>query len=189
MSRYRTYKLFIEHHISYGFFSTPSHDRLVLLPSAPLLKRLAVTRAGPPSNKPSAKSLDAVPPAPLPTKEAARIAKWTRMMQPLTRDQGGNIESWRVKSSKQGKLRLRVYKGIPDRWRPAAWDMFMTRVARTSPAEMARLGEQYRDSLDKPSTYDIQIDLDVPRTISGHIMFRTRYGAGYVRSERLFFVP
>ncbi|KAJ7492257.1 rab-GTPase-TBC domain-containing protein [Mycena latifolia] len=162
----------------YGFFSTPSHDRLVLLPSAPFVKRLSLTRAGPPSNNPSATSLDTVPPAPLPIREATRIEKWTRMMQPLTRDQGGNVESWRVKPTKQGKLRLRTYKGIPDRWRPAAWDMFMTRVAQTSSAEMARLGEQYRDSLDKPSTYDIQIDLDVPRTISGHIMFRTRYGAG-----------
>ncbi|KAJ7431748.1 rab-GTPase-TBC domain-containing protein, partial [Mycena galericulata] len=162
----------------YGFFSTPSHDRLVLLPSAPLAKRLAVTRAGPSSSKPSAQTLDTVPPAPLPIKEATRIEKWTRMMQPLARDQGTNIESWRVKPSKQGKLRLRTYKGIPDRWRPAAWDMFMTRIAQTSPAEMTRLGQQYRESLDKPSTYDIQIDLDVPRTISGHIMFRTRYGAG-----------
>ncbi|KAJ7116839.1 rab-GTPase-TBC domain-containing protein [Mycena crocata] len=162
----------------YGFFSTPSHDRLVLLPSAPLLKRLAVTRAGPSTTKPSAKSLSVVPPAPLPLKEAARIAKWTRMMEPLARDQGANVQTWRVKSSKQGKLRLRTYKGIPDRWRPAAWDMFMNHVAQTSSADMAHLGAQYRDAMDKPSTYDIQIDLDVPRTISGHIMFRTRYGAG-----------
>ncbi|KAJ7024400.1 rab-GTPase-TBC domain-containing protein [Mycena alexandri] len=162
----------------YGFFSTPSHDRLVLLPSAPLVKRLAVARAGPSSSKPSAQSLDSVPAAPLPLKEASRIAKWTRMMEPQTRDQGTNTQTWRVKPSKQGKLRLRTYKGIPDRWRPAAWDMFMNSMSETSPAELARLGEQYRDGLDKPSTYDIQIDLDVPRTISGHIMFRTRYGAG-----------
>lgn len=32
--------------------------------------------------------------------------------------------------------------------------------------------------MDKPSPFDIQIDLDVPRTISGHITFRTRYGSG-----------
>jgi hypothetical protein len=101
------------------------------------------------------------------------------MMQPVAR-QGANTQSWRVKPSKQGKLRLRTYKGIPDRWRPAAWDMFMTNIASTSPAEMTRLGKEYRDALDKPSSYDIQIDLDVPRTISGHIMFRTRYGAGCV---------
>jgi hypothetical protein len=101
------------------------------------------------------------------------------MMQPSER-QGSNTQTWRVKPSKQGKLRLRTYKGIPDRWRPAAWDMCMNNIAKTSPSEMARLGQQYRDGLDKPSTYDIQIDLDVPRTISGHIMFRTRYGAGCV---------
>lgn len=29
-----------------------------------------------------------------------------------------------------------------------------------------------------PSTHDVQIDLDVPRTISGHTLFVTRYGAG-----------
>ncbi|KAK7063904.1 rab-GAP TBC domain-containing protein [Favolaschia claudopus] len=161
----------------YGFFSTPSHDRLVLVPKAPFLKPLAVSRSGPSSTKPSAQSLQSVPPAPLPVKEASRIEKWTRMLEPSSR-QGSNTQDWRVKSSKQGKLRLRTFKGIPDRWRPAAWDMFMNNLSSTSPTEMTRLGEQYRDGLDKPSTYDIQIDLDVPRTISGHIMFRTRYGAG-----------
>ncbi|KAJ7269357.1 rab-GTPase-TBC domain-containing protein [Mycena haematopus] len=161
----------------YGFFSTPSHDRLVLVPKTPFQKPLTVVRAGPSSSKPSARSLDSVPPAPLPPKEASRIEKWTRMMEPAAR-QGSNTQTWRVKPSKQGKLRLRTYKGVPDRWRPAAWDMFMSNRAQTTPAEMARLGEEYRDGLDKPSTYDIQIDLDVPRTISGHIMFRTRYGAG-----------
>lgn len=35
-----------------------------------------------------------------------------------------------------------------------------------------------QDTLEKPSSHDIQIDLDVPRTISGHVMFRTRYGLG-----------
>lgn len=44
--------------------------------------------------------------------------------------------------------------------------------------EVKVLEKEYRECLDQPSTYDIQIDLDVPRTISGHIMFRTRYGAG-----------
>jgi hypothetical protein len=32
--------------------------------------------------------------------------------------------------------------------------------------------------LKVPSTQDIQIDLDVPRTISGHVLFHTRYGRG-----------
>ena len=29
-----------------------------------------------------------------------------------------------------------------------------------------------------PSAEDVQIDLDVPRTISGHVLFHTRYGQG-----------
>lgn len=33
--------------------------------------------------------------------------------------------------------------------------------------------------MDLPSTFDVQIDLDVPRTISGHVMFHTRYGQGW----------
>ena len=54
----------------------------------------------------------------------------------------------------------------------------MSRHSGIGPRGVEKLGEDYRDGLDKPSTYDIQIDLDVPRTIGGHIMFRTRYGAG-----------
>ncbi|CAK5280676.1 unnamed protein product [Mycena citricolor] len=162
----------------YGFFSIPSHDRLVLLPSAPFLVRLSVVQAGPPAAGPSAKSLESSPPARKPPKELSRIEKWTRMMLPQLRDQGANALSWHVKPSKEAKLRVRVYKGIPDRWRPAAWDMFMSTKASMGPEQMSRLAARYRDGLDKPSTYDIQIDLDVPRTISGHVFYRTRYGAG-----------
>ena len=100
------------------------------------------------------------------------------MLIPQKREQGGNVESWHIKPSKETKFRERVYKGIPDRWRRAAWDLLLSRYSGIGPREMEKLGEEYRDGLDKPSTYDIQIDLDVPRTISGHIMFRTRYGAG-----------
>jgi hypothetical protein len=102
------------------------------------------------------------------------------MLQPRTRDKGGNIETWRIKPPKEQKLRERAYKGIPDRWRSAVWELLMRRISKTSVGEMAKLGEQYTEELDKPSSYDIQIDLDVPRTISGHVMFRTRYGAGCV---------
>ncbi|KAG8792351.1 hypothetical protein FRC17_008609 [Serendipita sp. 399] len=44
--------------------------------------------------------------------------------------------------------------------------------------EQEQLIAEYRDGIDLPSTFDIQIDLDVPRTISGHVMFKTRYGLG-----------
>jgi hypothetical protein len=165
---------------SYGFFTIPSHDRLILLNSGPLLKRLAPTSAGPPSASPDATSLSALPPVPTPIKEASRIAKWTRMLIPHKRSPGGNVETWRIKPSKASKLRERTYKGVPDRWRGAAWDLMMTGYSGMTPQGLERLIDEYHDALEKPSSYDIQIDLDVPRTISGHIMFKTRYGAGYV---------
>lgn len=31
-----------------------------------------------------------------------------------------------------------------------------------------------------PSKHDVQIDLDVPRTVNDHVLFHTRYGQGYV---------
>ncbi|TFK68231.1 RabGAP/TBC [Pluteus cervinus] len=161
----------------YGFFQIPSHDRLILLPSGPLSKRLSRGAASS-SEAITPKMLSALPTPPPPPKEASRILKWTRMLKPLLRDEGGNVQTWSVKSSKENKLRSRVYKGIPDRWRAAAWDMLMSRLSNMSLREMAVLAEEYREALEKPSTYDIQIDLDVPRTISGHVMFRTRYGAG-----------
>ena len=124
--------------------------------------------------------LNAMPPSPKPVREAIRVAKWTRMLKPVIRDTGGNAQLWRVNPSKEGKLRERVYKGIPDCWRSAAWDTLIRRFTLAGLDQTAALADDYREALDKPSTYDIQIDLDVPRTISGHVMFRTRYGAGYV---------
>ncbi|KDR85515.1 hypothetical protein GALMADRAFT_52455 [Galerina marginata CBS 339.88] len=162
----------------YGFFSITSHDRLILLNASPLLKKISPTPAGHPSLSPNATTVSALPPASVPPKEASRIGKWTRMLVPQKREQGGNVDSWRIRTSKESKLRERTYKGIPDRWRRAAWDLMMSRISGFTPRTFDILGMEYREGLDKPSTYDIQIDLDVPRTISGHIMFRTRYGAG-----------
>lgn len=220
----------------YGFFTVPSHDRLFSMPSQPFLKPLpfspsAAASAGPPSPSapssptPSAsgnvsaspRTLSALPPVVTPGKENARIAKWGRMLIPHERDEGGNVQAWRIRPSKVNKLRRRTYKGIPDRWRAAAWEVLMTayssgseeggdgsrrvsgnaerniggvlvettlRQASSASAasggvrEVRQTEREYRDNLEKPSSYDIQIDLDVPRTISGHIMFRTRYGAG-----------
>ena len=88
------------------------------------------------------------------------------------------MEEWAIRPSKERKLRMRTYKGIPDCWRSAAWEVLMNQFTKSGKRRLRELAEQYRDALDKPSTYDIQIDLDVPRTITGHIMFRTRYGQG-----------
>ncbi|KIJ66440.1 hypothetical protein HYDPIDRAFT_166664 [Hydnomerulius pinastri MD-312] len=162
----------------YGFFTVTSHDRLVLLPAAPLLKRLSLVTAGPKSAPSQAVSVSSLPPPSSPLKEAERIAKWGRMMEVSSRDRGGNVQSWGVKASKTHKLRRRVYKGIPDRWRSATWEVLTNTYSRSGHEELVKSGDIYRQALEKPSSYDIQIDLDVPRTISGHILFRTRYGLG-----------
>ncbi|KAI0640081.1 RabGAP/TBC [Trametes polyzona] len=162
----------------YGFFQTPSHDRLILFPAAPLGRPLARLTTASTSGPASPPSLPKQPESPHPPKEAARAAKWGRMLVAASRDQGGNIDFWGVKPSKERKLRERVYKGIPDCWRTAAWEVLMCRYSRTGKAELRQLMREYYDALDKPSSYDVQIDLDVPRTISGHVMFRTRYGQG-----------
>lgn len=85
---------------------------------------------------------------------------------------------WTINPKKEHKLRERAYKGIPDRWRSAAWEVLVGRGAGPLHRRDEKIEREYNDALDVPSPFDVQIDLDVPRTISGHIMFRTRYGIG-----------
>lgn len=161
----------------YGFFSIPSHDRSLLLHSAPLSKRLSrvsATSKCPPTAPPLKERR--LPPSS--EKEIQRALKWARMVFTVARDPGGNALQWGVKAAKRRKFRERVYKGIPDCWRSAAWEMMIGKMSGTGRAELEQLSQEYEDHLEQPSTYDIQIDLDVPRTISGHVMFRTRYGQG-----------
>ncbi|KAJ3474710.1 hypothetical protein NLI96_g12302 [Meripilus lineatus] len=162
----------------YGFFVIPSHDRLILLPGAPLAKslsRITTASTNAPTNPPLLRSQ---PPSRPPIKELSRTEKWSRMLEPVVRDQGGNIQEWGIKPTKERKLAERVYKGIPDRWRNAAWEVLVSRRSKSGKREYDALVREYHEALDKPSTYDVQIDLDVPRTITGHIMFKTRYGQG-----------
>ncbi|KAH9942944.1 RabGAP/TBC [Amylocystis lapponica] len=162
----------------YGFYVTPSHDRLILLPAVPLQKPLVHLATAPTKAPPSPPLLRAHPPAPPPPKETVRTEKWGRMLEAQSRDQGQNIDSWGIKPSKEHKLSERTFKGIPDRWRAAAWETLICRFAKLSKTGMRKYMDEYREALEQPSSYDVQIDLDVPRTISGHVMFRTRYGQG-----------
>ncbi|OLL23984.1 TBC domain-containing protein [Neolecta irregularis DAH-3] len=83
-------------------------------------------------------------------------------------------------------LTHRTFKGIPDCWRASAWHAFLSASAsasahnRKSDAELACL---YKVYIATPSIYDVQIDLDVPRTVQGHVLFRHRYSGG----QRLLF--
>ncbi|KAI5118255.1 hypothetical protein M0805_008189 [Coniferiporia weirii] len=178
----------------YGFFVIPSHDRLVLLPSAFLSKPLQPITQTNTSSPPSPTPLTSMPNTPRISKarETRRIAKWERMLEAERRDKGGNVSVWRVSAGKERKLRERVFKGIPDRWRAAAWEVLVGRWVGMHRKEMQKqaldaralegvledLRREYRSSLDRPSSYDVQIDLDVPRTINGHVLFKTRYGQG-----------
>lgn len=117
-------------------------------------------------------------------KEWEREDKWTKMAKPVkkTRDGGGMKFEFDTRSS---KLIERTWKGIPDRWRATAWYSFLESSAKRrkdSPSE-DELIEAFHEYQYISSPDDVQIDIDVPRTITSHIMFRRRYRGG----QRLLF--
>lgn len=85
------------------------------------------------------------------------------------------------------KLISRVWKGIPDRWRATAWHSFLETSAKSHPSSCSatepELIDAFHELVDCSSADDVQIDMDVPRTINSHIMFRSRYRGG----QRLLF--
>ncbi|KAJ4306907.1 hypothetical protein N0V88_000279 [Collariella sp. IMI 366227] len=88
------------------------------------------------------------------------------------------------------KLIERTWKGIPDCWRSAAWYSFLaTSAAKHAhyhpppPETEDYLIAEFHRLQAVASPDDVQIDLDVPRTVNGHIMFRRRYRGG----QRLLF--
>lgn len=134
--------------------------------------------------------------------DIAEEAKMDKISEALKRKEWERSEKWRkmaknVKKGEQGegmefefdvknpKLIERTWKGIPDRWRGAAWWSFMAENAKTdekSPSEDSIIADFHRLQ-QRASPDDVQIDLDVPRTINRHIMFRRRYRGG----QRLLF--
>ncbi|KAM0426976.1 hypothetical protein ACHAPT_007874 [Fusarium lateritium] len=117
-------------------------------------------------------------------KEWERSEKWRRMAKVVRKGSEGQGMEFEF-DAKNPKLIERTWKGIPDRWRGAAWWSFMATSAREhkdSTAEDRIVAEFHRLQL-RSSPDDVQIDLDVPRTISRHIMFRRRYRGG----QRLLF--
>lgn len=117
-------------------------------------------------------------------KEWERSEKWRKMAKVVRKGSEGQGMEFEF-DSKNPKLIERTWKGIPDRWRGAAWWSFMATSAREhqdSTAEDRIVAEFHRLQL-RSSPDDVQIDLDVPRTISRHIMFRRRYRGG----QRLLF--
>ncbi|PGH00069.1 hypothetical protein AJ80_09230 [Polytolypa hystricis UAMH7299] len=117
-------------------------------------------------------------------KEWEREDKWRKMAKAASKGPGASGMSFEF-DVKSAKLIERTWKGIPDSWRSTAWYAFLSASAKKrsdSPADN-ELIERFNELQEEPSPDDVQIDIDVPRTINSHIMFRRRYRGG----QRLLF--
>ncbi|KAL9129348.1 MAG: hypothetical protein Q9217_002186 [Psora testacea] len=117
-------------------------------------------------------------------REWEREEKWRKMGKVVNnaKQGGGMVFHFDTKSP---KVIERTWKGIPDRWRATAWHAFLTASAKKqkgSPSD-EELIAVFKILLKQGSPDDVQIDIDVPRTINSHIMFRRRYRGG----QRLLF--
>ncbi|KAI2466831.1 TBC domain-containing protein [Annulohypoxylon bovei var. microspora] len=118
-------------------------------------------------------------------KETERSEKWRRMAKIIKGGPDGEGMEFEF-DMKHPKLVERTWKGIPDCWRASAWYAFLSASAKASHEPFAtddQLKADFRRLVEEPSPDDGQIDLDVPRTINQHIMFRRRYRGG----QRLLF--
>lgn len=116
-------------------------------------------------------------------KEWSRNEKWLQMARKRSDSKGGGM-SFDFDTS-NAKLISRTWKGIPDRWRATAWHSFLSASARRrgEHASDEELIQNFHRLQELNCADDVQIDVDVPRTISMHIMFRKRYRGG----QRLLF--
>ncbi|KAI9827135.1 MAG: hypothetical protein M1819_007026 [Sarea resinae] len=118
-------------------------------------------------------------------KEFEREEKWRKMARIVSgRNTNGEGMVFDF-DTEDPKLIERVWKGIPDRWRATAWHAFLSQSAkrRNIGSPDSEIISIYHELLTQSSADDPQIDIDVPRTINRHIMFRRRYMGG----QRLLF--
>ena len=117
-------------------------------------------------------------------KEWEREEKWRKMARVIKNSRNGGGMTFEF-DTKSPKLIERTWKGIPDRWRATAWHAFLTASAKRRQASRTddELISIFKKLNDRGSPDDVQIDIDVPRTINSHIMFRRRYRGG----QRLLF--
>lgn len=116
-------------------------------------------------------------------REWSRNEKWLQMARKRSDSKGGGM-SFDFDTS-DSKLIKRTWKGIPDRWRAVAWHSFLSASARRRGSHTPddELIENFHRMQELNCADDVQIDVDVPRTISMHVMFRKRYRGG----QRLLF--
>lgn len=117
-------------------------------------------------------------------KEHERSEKWRKMAKVVKIGADGQGMEFKF-DPRNAKLIERTWKGIPDIWRAAAWYSFLADSAAKRPDTVsdAELVDIFRNAQHRGSAEDLQIDLDVPRTIGNHVMFRKRYVGG----QRLMF--
>ena len=117
-------------------------------------------------------------------REWQREEKWRKMARVVHKNKqgGGTVFDF---DTRNPKVIERTWKGIPDRWRATAWHAFLTASARKRKGSASDddLIAVFKTLVDESSPDDVQIDIDVPRTINSHIMFRRRYRGG----QRLLF--
>lgn len=119
-------------------------------------------------------------------RDRQREEKWQKMARVVPGKGTGQGGGMRFDiDSTDPKVASRAWKGIPDRWRATAWHCFLTASAerRGQHTSDEELIAQFHKMQEMSSADDMQIDVDVPRTISMHIMFRRRYRGG----QRLLF--
>jgi hypothetical protein len=112
-------------------------------------------------------------------KEIEREEKWRKMAKVVKTGAKGGGMMFEF-DTKDNKLVSRTWKGIPDRWRATAWYAFLAASAHANKdsASDEELIESFYELQEESSADDMQIDVDVPRTINRHIMFRRRYRGG-----------
>ena len=117
-------------------------------------------------------------------KEGERSDKWRKMARVVKKGTEGEGTAYDF-DCRNPKLIDRTWKGIPDCWRAAAWYSFLESSARYWKAVETdeQLMAEFTRLQNVASPDDVQIDLDVPRTVNGHVMFRKRYRGG----QRLLF--
>ncbi|POW04347.1 hypothetical protein PSHT_11230, partial [Puccinia striiformis] len=158
----------------YGFFKSKPSERVLYLPSDAFYP-IAVA---PPSD-----SIQSITPPALNTtnhellaKEASRIEKWTDMLIPTSRDPSSYQSCYQLKpewNQQRARFEKRCFKGIQIDGERCLGNALAESDTQPTTSTINGL-------LISPSEQDVQIDLDVPRTINGHIFFHTRYGKGYI---------
>ncbi|XP_074101677.1 USP6 N-terminal-like protein isoform X2 [Cotesia typhae] len=103
--------------------------------------------------------------------EMERVKKWEKM-----------TKHWESPVTKE-KLRRRVYKGIPDRFRGQIWSLLLG--IQTLKQEQAGKYEEMLQLARQWSTEIRQIDADVARQYRDHIDYRERYS---IKQRSMFYV-